>query len=140
MFRWSILLHPRRVLMVATLALVASALVACTASGNDDDELPTTVLEITVGAEGVNPPREQVRVPDRYQLVVTNASDEDCSFYLGDLVRDLEVAPGETSQVDVQFSPSAPGGDEQVEMGCLGDDARQGMLVILNSTGGDLGG
>ena len=73
-----------------------------------------------------------------YQLVVTNESDQDCSFYLGALVRDLEVAPGEKAQTDVQIPPTN-GEDNQVDMGCLGDDTRQGTVIIRNATGSSLG-
>ncbi|MGE3960572.1 MAG: hypothetical protein AB7F65_02685 [Dehalococcoidia bacterium] len=136
------LLHPRWAAMLALVALLAT-IIACdddgdTPTSDAGEDLPTNALEITVGPEGINPPREQVRVPDRYQLIVNNSSDEACSFYLGAFVRDLEVGPGETGQIDVQLPPSG-GDDEQIEMGCLGDETRQGTLVVRNATGSDLG-
>lgn len=137
------LLHPRRLLLLGGLLVVATALVACTDDNGssadvNQDDLPTNPLAIRVGPDGIDPPQEQVRVPDHYQLIVRNESDQDCSFYLGPYVRDLEVVAGETGQTDVQLPPSG-GGDAQIDMGCLGDDVRQGTLVVRNSTGSQLG-
>ena len=136
------LLHARRWLLVGAALLLAVATVACTDDNSptdvNEDDLPTNLLEIRVGPDGIDPPQEQIRVPDQYQLVVTNESDQDCSFYLGALVRDLEVAPGEKAQTDVQIPPTN-GEDNQVDMGCLGDDTRQGTVIIRNATGSSLG-
>lgn len=141
----------RRWLLLGALVALAAALIACEEDDGDaaedaaqDADPPVNQLEITVGDEGLSPDEEEVRIPDRYQLVVNNESGEDCSFYLGTFVRALEVPAGETAEMDVQLPPSAsgenaPGGEELMEMGCDGDEERQGTLVVLTATGSDLG-
>lgn len=142
--------RPMRWLMLGALFALAAALVACEDDGDaaddaaDDAAPPTNVLEITVGDGGLDPTEEQVQLPDRYQLVVNNESSNDCTFYLGTFVRALEVPAGETAQMDVQLPPSAsgeaaPGAQEEMQMGCDGDEERQGRLIVLTATGSDLG-
>lgn len=141
----------RRWLLLGALIALTAALIACEEDDGDpaddaaeDADAPTNVLEITLGDDGLDPDQEQVQVPDRYQLVVNNESSEDCTFYLGTFVRALEVPAGETAQMDVQLPPAAsaeaaPGAQEEMEMGCDGDEERQGLLIVLTATGSDLG-
>jgi len=142
--------HKHWLLLGALIALTA-ALIACEDDDGDpaedaaeDADAPVNQLEITVGEGGLDPNQEQVRLPDRYQLIVNNESSEDCDFYLGTFVRDLGVPAGETTQMDVQLPPAAsgeaaPGGQQEMEMGCEGDEERQGLLIVLTATGSDLG-
>ncbi len=120
---------------LVVLLLISAVVVGC----EDDSEIdpPLEVLAFTVGEDSLSPDVEQVRIPDRYQVVVTNESDEECSFYLGPFVRDLNVSPGETSEAEVQLPPDA--GVEESEMGCDGHEARQGRLEILTATGTGFG-
>ena len=139
-----------RWLLVGVALFLTTVLVACDDDGSstpdpaEDADLPTNLLEITVVDGGLDPSETEVRLPDRYQLVVNNESSTDCEFDLGTFVRALDVPAGETSQIDVQLPPSAsgdaaPGSQEIMEMGCAGDDGRQGRIVVLTATGSGLG-
>lgn len=134
----------RRWLLLGAIVALGAAVVACEDDGDDagldgDGDVAPTNLEFTIGEGGIEPPQEQVRVPDRYQVIVTNDSDADCSFYLGGFLRDLDVPAGETNQIYFHLPPTAPDGEE-VEMGCEGDEEKQGIIIVLNATGSDLGG
>lgn len=143
-----VLAHWVRWPALGVLLALAVALVSCSDDGDGEDvgdgDLPTNRLEITVVDGGVDPGEVEVRLPDRYQLVVHNESSTDCEFDLGTFVRALEVPAGETGQIDVQLPTSAsgdaaPGSEEIMDMGCAGDDERQGRLVVLTGTGTGLG-
>lgn len=141
----------RRWLLLCAVVALTATLIACEEDDGDaaddaaeDADAPLNQLEITVGDGGLDPNQEQVRLPDRYELIVNNDSSDDCDFYLGTFVRDLEVAAGETAQTDVQLPPAAsgeaaPGAQQEMDMGCEGDEERQGLLIVLTGTGSDLG-
>ncbi len=117
--------------LVALVSLLALALVACD-DAEGEDNVPTPLLEIEVGADELDPRRVEVRAPDRYQLVVTNQGSEECLFNLGPYVRDLPVAPGETGEIDFQVPPDDPEGE--LEMGCSGTPDRTGTVIVRTGT------
>lgn len=142
--------HRGRWPILGVLLALAATLAACSEDGDpagdatDEFDLVTNRLEITVVDGGLDPSEAKVRLPGRYQLVVNNDSSTDCEFDLGTFVRALDVPAGETGQIDVQlpasaFGDAAPGSEELMDMGCAGDEERQGRLVILTSTGTGLG-
>lgn len=125
-------------LVPLVLLALAVWLLAAACVGTADEELPTNPLEVRVEEGGLEPPVAQVRAPDQYQLIVRNESDRPCTFDLATYVQGLEVAPGETGQIDVEL-PLVEADGSELEMGCRGDDERTGRVVVRNATGTDLG-
>ncbi len=132
--------HTEKLRLAALLALLAAASLlslACDdAEGgdrsDDDIEAPVNVLDVTVREDGLSPATVEVRVPDHYQLVVTNETDQECVFDLGPWVRALAVPAGESAQIDFQVPPEEP--DGETDMGCQGSDEQTGSVRVLAAT------
>ena len=132
--------YPWRLLFLAAVVGLGALAVGCQDGTPDpgDEDLPVEALEIDVLDDRLDPQEVEIRVPDRYQLIVNNKSSEDCLFSLGEYVRDLPVAAGTIGQIDFNLPPDDPPGPE-LTMGCEGDEERQGEVSVLDATGSDLG-
>jgi hypothetical protein len=98
--------------------------VAC--GGDDEPDVVGESVEVTINADGVTPGDLRLSAPDQYQLTVNNESGAACTFALGGLVRDLEVADGESETVT--FVSIESGADETIEIGC--GDERTATAVV----------
>jgi hypothetical protein len=112
--------------MIGVAAIAAAALLLVACGDDDDSDAGLDLIDVRVTDSGIEPDNFRLFAPAEYRLAVRNDSDETCSFSLGTLVRDLEVAAG--SSGSVRFSTVDTGSNDEVEVGC--GDARNGTASI----------
>ncbi len=135
-----------------TLAAAAALLLAAACDENDDattggtntgagTQIPPnqTYTEprrhrLTIEADRVTPDQLTIAAGVNQQLQVTNASGAPCRFVAPPYVQGVDVPPGQTVAVNLTTPDVARNtglqGANVVDMGCEGDDERQGSLVV----------
>jgi hypothetical protein len=133
--------------------LVASFTAACADDDPDEERGPAVVAEreatqsraapgqenvethtIEIFDDRVTPQQLEIAASQPTRLQIENKSSSDCTFFMGNVVQGILVAAGQT--VENSLSPlggassTAGTGNDTVEMGCQGDEERQGEAVI----------
>jgi hypothetical protein len=133
--------------VIVICALVAALVTACDDGEADrqgrlpDPHLPHPTVRqtgIAVYDDRIRPIELTLPVDVELQVLVENYGRTPCSFYLGDYVRGLQLAPGELSEVVFTMpgrSDSTHGDDDEVSMGCAGDPRRQARLRLDYTAG-----
>ncbi|MEZ4503544.1 MAG: hypothetical protein R3C39_13030 [Dehalococcoidia bacterium] len=112
--------------LIALAMLLAVTAVAC----SDDETAPAAqVIDVTIHDDSVDVEPDRIRIGDTFEVVVANESETDCTFHLGEYVRDLEAPAGETTS-SVIFEAVTVTGD-RIDVGCE-DEARQRSVDLLN--------
>jgi hypothetical protein len=91
-----------------------------------EQSLGAQSVEIRDG--GVSPQQLQMAGAQPIQVEVINRSGEDCTFFIGGYLQDLEVPAGERTAQSLTL-PLMESSDV-VTMGCVGDEERQGSAVV----------
>src|SRR5690554_5116938 len=94
MRREAVRLNSRNWLFAPILFGAVLLIAACDEGEGADAEPAVPRIEVTVTDSGIDPLSVELQPPDVHQLVVHNESSEECSFNLGDYVRDLVVPAG----------------------------------------------
>ena len=142
---------PRHSRLDARIALMMMALVALLATSACDSPIlakavkptlvvtpsPTTV-EIEVFQDRLEPEQVSPVAGTPLRLRVVNRSQSPCAFFAGDYLQDVQVAAGGSAEMSFTI-PSLPGpaGAETslTTMGCRGDQARTGRVVVQPQPG-----
>lgn len=122
----------RNWLTVPVLLVAAALLAACDEGEGAEGQPAVPRLEITVSDTGIEPQSIEVQPPDTYQVVVHNEGSQECSFNLGDYLRDLVVPAGGTEEINVQLPPDTLEGEQA--MGCAGSDDQTGQVIVREGT------
>jgi hypothetical protein len=140
----------RHIVAVAGLALLLAAGVACEDEqtknrggqaqpvGNEPqaqlgraapEEQNHKTVQIEIRDRSISPRQLELQAAQPVQLEIRNSTASPCNFYIESYVTGIQVPAGETARQSLTLPQGSSSADE-VDMGCQGDDQRQGTAVI----------
>jgi hypothetical protein len=86
-------------------------------------------VKVEIRDREINPRQLELQAAQPVQLEIRNSTASPCTFYIEGYVVGVQVPPGETARQSLTL-PQGTNRANEVDMGCQGDDQRQGTAVI----------
>ena len=100
-------------------------------TGPDQGSQRAKVIEVF--DDRVQPRELMLQTGENVQVQIVNRGSSACTFYIGEFLRGVQVAPGQTVPQSISFTGSgtqAQSSTRNVDMGCDGDAKRKGNVVV----------